>query len=182
MDFGTFQLYVAHSYDECPDVGECGVGFDTVYASGTNVSPQICPDECVFTTRLSKIKSNLAEQPKLDEPVKSDFDLFTSDYPPCKLNAKGHVNCEKTCDDKTYLLSHPESGEPMRVKVSFIDVSSGTSHCRSATGRVAFGFEVEDDGKKAIKVSDCERLGGFDGYMYQFDLDGLPCTVITTVK
>ena len=181
MNFGTFQLYVAHSYDDCPDAAGCDIGFDTVYIAGNNLSPQTCPDECSFVTRLSELKTNLSEQPKLSEPVNSEFDLFTSDYPPCKLNATGQINCEKACEDKVYQLSHPESGQPIRVTVSFIDVTTGTSHCTASSGRVAFGLEVEDDGTDAIEVTDCERLQGFDGYLYQFDLDGLPCTVITTV-
>ena len=176
LNFGSYTLYYAHQYEDCPPI-QCDE-FEPVYVAGPPGLPaDECPDEC-YSARFANSDKYV---PKLPRPVPADWDIHyagVAKQPTLTLLTE-QIDV-KPLYYRVYRFKHPSLNTSIRAKVYLMEIGPKIGKNRKSRP-VAFGLEVEDDGSDAYLVKEARRHATLNKYVYEFEIESTKCVVVTSV-
>ncbi len=176
INFGSYTLYYAHQYEDCPPT-QCNE-FETVFVAGPPGQPaDECPDGC-YSARLANSDKY---EPRLPRPLPADWDVHYAGMQkqPALTLLTEQINI-KPLYYRVYSFKHPTLNTLIRAKVYLTEISPKTGKNRKPR-LVAFGLEVEDDGSNPILIKEARRHATINRYVYEFEIESTKCVVVTSV-
>lgn len=176
MNFGSYTLYYAHQFEECPPT-QCNE-FETVFVAGPPGQPaDECPDGC-YSARLANSDNYV---PKLPRPLPADWDFhYAGAIKQPALTLLTEQIDVKPLYYRIYSFKHPTLNTLIRAKVYLTEITPKIGNNRKPR-LVAFGLEVEDDGSDAILVKEARLHATLNKYVYEFEIESTKCVVVTSV-
>lgn len=176
LNFGSYTLYYAHQYEDCPPT-QCD-NFEQVFLAGPpGLQADNCPDEC-YSALLANSDKYV---PKLPRPVPADWDIhYVGATKQPSLTLLTEQIDVKQLYYRVYKFKHPSLKTSIRAKVYLMEIDPKFGKNRN-TRVVAFGLEVEDDGSEAILVKQARRHPTLNKYVYEFEIESTKCVVVTSI-